>query len=170
MRFEGIDTIETHFPDHRFHQNLQFAEMARDHVLAQLGFGAVTFLSGNRRNKIDTAEHHPVPGYLLANGIESNGRVLGFVHPGAVPAELGAGDGDRVFVTPELIDGSINMQQVRDGLAYGELYDTMPIELINHVAAAVKTARAPVRASGPSRMSVSLRRRRSRRSHGCPRW
>lgn len=141
VRFEGIDTLETHFPDHRFHQNLEFAAKARDRVLAQLGFGAVTFLSGNKRNKIDAAEHHPVPGYLFADGIESNGRVLGIVYPGDPPASLSAGDGDRVFVTPQLIDSSINAQQIRDGLAYGELYDTMPIDLVNHLAQAVKTAR-----------------------------
>jgi hypothetical protein len=81
VRFEGIDTLETHFPDHRFHQNLQFAEAARNHLLQQLGFGAVTFLSGSKRNKVATAEHHPVRGYLFANGIESNGRILGMVYP-----------------------------------------------------------------------------------------
>jgi hypothetical protein len=37
---------------------------------------------------------HPVPGYLLANGIESNGRVLGLVFPGQ--PNLGAADGDNV--------------------------------------------------------------------------
>lgn len=150
VRFEGIDTLETHFPDHRFHQNLEFADKARDRVLAQLGFGAVTFLSGNKRNKVATAEHHPVPGYLLANGIESNGRVLGIVYPGEPPASLGAVDGDRVFLTPQLFDTSINAQQIREGLAYGELYDTMPIDLVNHVAQAVKTARTGGQGFWPS--------------------
>lgn len=142
VRFEGIDTLETHFPDHRFHQNLQFAEAARNHLLQQLGFGAVTFLSGSKRNKVATAEHHPVRGYLFANGIESNGRILGMVYPGEPPAALGADDGDRVFVTTDLFDASINAQHIRDGLAYGELYDTMPIALADHIAAAVKTVRA----------------------------
>ena len=71
-RFEGIDTLETHFENQ--HQDLTFARAARDHMLDKMGFGAVKFWE-DLPNKVESAEHHPVRGYLLANGVESTGSL-----------------------------------------------------------------------------------------------
>ncbi|MGE5764304.1 MAG: thermonuclease family protein [Mycobacterium leprae] len=141
VRFEGIDTLETHFNNQ--HQNLTFPRAARDHMLARMGFGEVTFLR-DRPNKVDTAEHHPIRGYLLANGIESNGRVLAQVYPGEPELDglHSVADGDRVFVDPSLLDASVNADLVRAGLAYAELYSTMPLDLIHRMRELVTTARA----------------------------
>src|SRR5512144_2360994 len=111
VRFEGIDALET--PLNNQHQNLSFARAARDHMLARTGFGEVTFLP-DRPNKVDTAEHHPIRGYLLANGIESNGRVLAQVYPGEPELDglHGAADGDRVFVDTRVLDASANTDLV----------------------------------------------------------
>ncbi|MGH3836034.1 MAG: hypothetical protein ACRDSF_10065 [Pseudonocardiaceae bacterium] len=79
VRFEGIDALETHFVNQ--HQNLQFAQAARDRMLQLIGFGDVQFWP-DRPSKVKNAQNHPVPGYVLANGIESNGRMLGLVFPG----------------------------------------------------------------------------------------
>ncbi|MGH3965445.1 MAG: thermonuclease family protein [Pseudonocardiaceae bacterium] len=136
VRFEGIDALETHFLNQ--HQNLQFAQAARDRMLQLMGFGEVQFWP-DRPNKIKSAQNHPVPGYLLANGIESNGRVLGLVFPGR--PDLGAVDGDRVFVDEAILETSVNTALVREGLAYGELYATMPLDLIRRMRQLVKTAR-----------------------------
>lgn len=68
VRFEGVDALETRFQNQ--HQNLRLATAARDRVLELLGFAAAS------------AGYNPVRGYLLANGIESNGRVLGLVYAG----------------------------------------------------------------------------------------
>jgi len=137
VRFESIDALETHFAGH--HQELGLARAARDHMLASLGFGAVEF-SATNPNKVASAEHHPVPGYLLANGIESNGRVLALVYPGE--PDLGVADGHRVFVDTPLLDASVNAGIVRAGLAYGELYSTMPLVLIHRMRELVREARA----------------------------
>jgi hypothetical protein len=140
-RFESIDTLETHFDGQ--HQDLKFAVAARDHMLQTIGFGQVTFWA-DRPNKVETAEHHPVRGFLLANGVESNGRILALVYTGepTLPGLDGVGDGDRAFVDGPLLDSSVNAELVRAGLAYAELYSTMPLDLINRMRELIATARA----------------------------
>lgn len=137
VRFESIDALETHFQGR--HQNLELAHAARDAMLAALGFGHVEFLP-THPDKVRRAEHHPVRGHLLANGIESNGRVLGLVFPGEPAAP--AVDGTRVFVDDAMLDGSVNAALVRAGLAYAELYSTMPLSLGRRVRELVTSARA----------------------------
>ena len=136
VRFEGIDALETHFLNQ--HQNLQFAQAARDRMLQLLGFGDVQFWP-DRPNKVKSAQNHPVPGYLLANGIEGNGRVLALVFPGQ--PNLGAVDGDSVFADEAILENSVNAALVREGLAYGELYGTMPLDLIRRMRQLVTAAR-----------------------------
>lgn len=134
VRFEGIDALETHYLNR--HQNLEFAEAARDRMLELIGFEEVQFFA-DRHNNVETAEPHPLRGYLAANGIESNGRVLGLVYSGDTALE----DGEPIFVDEALLDQSINAQLVSDGLAYAELYGTMPLSLIRHLRELVKAAR-----------------------------
>ncbi|MBI3268250.1 MAG: thermonuclease family protein [Planctomycetes bacterium] len=137
VRFEGIDALETHF--HGQHQNPQFAEAARDKMLAKLGFGSVQFWP-TQPNNVKKAQHHPVRGHIFAIGIESNGRILAQVHPGE-PAR-GLSDGQQVVVDEARLDSSVNALLIREGLAYAELYSTMPIDLIRHMRKLVKAARA----------------------------
>ncbi len=136
VRFEGIDALETHFMNR--HQNLAFAERARNRMLELMGFGHVEFWS-RQPNNVQSAEHHPVRGYLIANGIESNGRVLGLVYPGEPSGDVP--DGERIFVGIDWLEASVNVQLVREGLAYAELYGTMPLELIRRMRKLVKDAR-----------------------------
>lgn len=136
IRFEGIDALETHFENQ--HQNLEFARAARDRMLAFLGFTDIDFWP-DRPNKVKKAEPHPIRGHVLANGIESNGRVLSLVFPGT--STLDAGDGDPVFATPELLEKSANATLLREGLAYAELYSTMPLDLIARMRELIGRAR-----------------------------
>jgi hypothetical protein len=77
---------------------------------------------------------------LLANGIESNGRILGLVYGGALPA--GFQEGQRVFVDSPTLARSVNAGLVRAGLAYVEVYSTMPLALISDLRAMVGQARS----------------------------
>jgi len=137
VRFEGIDALETHYKNK--HQNLDFANAARDLMLRQAGFETVTFFA-DRPNKVETAVPHPVPGYVLATGIEANGRIVAQVYAGQPDA--GMADGDPVFVDEARLDRSVNAALVRAGLAYGEFYTTMPFPLIVHLRDVVGQARA----------------------------
>ncbi|HEY7423449.1 MAG TPA: hypothetical protein VH682_04335 [Gemmataceae bacterium] len=137
VRFEGVDALETHFLSR--HQNLGFANEARDEMLALVGFTNVAF-SPNHPNEVATVDNNPLRGHLLANGIESNGRVLALVFPGDPPTDLV--DGDKVHATTATLDQSVNAALIRDGLAYAELYSTMPLELITHLRQLITSARA----------------------------
>jgi len=134
VRFEGIDALETHFQEMR--QNLKYAKAARDRLLSRLGFGDITYWP-DHPNTVQTVQHNPIDGFLFANGIESNGRLLGLVCTGSPPAT----DGKRFHVQPEHLRESANFGQVADGLAYAELYDTMPLVLQNELRHGLETAR-----------------------------
>jgi hypothetical protein len=137
IRFESIDALETHFAGH--HQQFGLAQAARDLMLERVGFGQVEFVP-EHPNKVKSAEYHPVRGYVLANGIESNGRVLGLVYAGDPPD--GESDGQRVFVDADRLHASVNAALARVGLAYTEVYHTMPLALIRRMRELTSGARA----------------------------
>lgn len=76
-------------------------------------------------------------GYVVANGIEANRRLLGLIYPG--PSNLQ--DGSKPFVEAALLDRSVNTKLVVAGLAYVEPYDTMPISLVKHMRGLIGHAR-----------------------------
>jgi hypothetical protein len=119
---------------------MQFALAARDENLRLLGFRNVTFFP-DLPNKVSSVDVNPLPGYVIANGIEANGRLLGLVYAGDTPMA----DGSRPFVDDALLDQSTNVKLVTPGLAYVEPYDSMPISLVRHMrdlAAAARQAGA----------------------------
>jgi endonuclease YncB( thermonuclease family) len=134
VRYEAIDALETHF--NGMHQELTLANEARDHNLAQLGFQNVQFFA-DLPNVVESVDENPLPGYVLANGIEANGRLLGLVYTGQPIAV----DGQRVFVTNAVLDKSVNAELVRASLVYVEPYDSMPISLVRHLRSRVHAAR-----------------------------
>src|SRR5262249_16568229 len=135
VRYEGIDALETHF--RLAHQDLAFANQARDENLRLLGFTNVRFFA-DLPNKIESADQDSLRGHVIANGIEANGRLLGLVYAG----DSARPDGDKPFVENALLDASVNAMLVNAGLAYVEPYDSMPISLIKHVRQLAVEARA----------------------------
>jgi endonuclease YncB( thermonuclease family) len=143
VRYEGIDTLETHFSN--THQNLSFANAAREYNLAQLGFSNVQFFA-DLPNVVQSVDKNPLPGYVLANGIEANGRMLGLVFSGASTRR----DGEKVLVTNAILDQSVNAKLVVAGLAYVEPYDTMPMSLVRHLRTRIHAARNANKGLWPS--------------------
>lgn len=134
VRYEGIDALETHFQG--AHQQLQFAEEARDLNLRLLGFTNVRFFD-DLPNVVESVDVNPMPGYVIANGIESNGRLLGQVYAGTTTEA----DGTNIFLEAPRLNQSVNSQLVMAGLAYVEPYDTMPITLVQNMREVIATAR-----------------------------
>jgi endonuclease YncB( thermonuclease family) len=134
VRYEGIDALETHFRE--MHQELAFANAARDENLRLLGFGNIVF-STDSPNQVQSVNNNPLPGYVIASGIEANGRLLGLVYAGASHRE----DGENIFVEDALLDQSVNAKLVKAGLCYVEPYDTMPMSLIARLRRLVSQAR-----------------------------
>jgi hypothetical protein len=126
IRFEAIDTLETHFDTggERTHQRLDLALAQRDALLAEAGFGEVRFFD-DLPFKVQSVEHHPRRAWLLASGLDTHGRTIAFVFAGD-PAEE---DGTRVFVTPQHLDASLNAFMLRHGHAYAAFYSTLPADL-----------------------------------------
>ncbi len=138
VRFEAIDALETHFDveNETFHQKLDLALSERDALLARTGFGVVRYFAQSPF-KVESVENHPVAGYILSNGLDTYGRTIAFVFSGEHPDI----DGTQLFVTPQMLDASLNAFMLRTGNAYGAFYLTMPAELREHLRAIVHTAR-----------------------------
>src|SRR5262249_13253529 len=68
IRYEGIDALETHFQG--AHQDLKYANGAREKNLEWLGFTNVSFFT-DLPNVIQSVDQNPLPGYVIANGIEA---------------------------------------------------------------------------------------------------
>src|SRR4030095_4767071 len=98
---EAIDALETHFAD--THQELAGADAARDDLLRRLGFTNAVFCA-DMRTLVESADQDSLRGHVLSNGIDANGRMIGFVFPG----EPAGPDGSTVFLDGPLVDTSLN--------------------------------------------------------------
>ena len=143
VRYEGIDALETHFQGE--HQNLSFAREARDLNLKSLGFTGVKFYA-DLANVVESVDRDPMPGYVIANGIESNGRLLGLLFPGTSTGH----DGEKIFVDESMLPKSVNAKLVEAGLAYVEPYDTMPISLVQVLRSIITAALGSGKGMWPS--------------------
>ena len=135
VRLEAIDALETHFDE--THQELPGANDARDELLRRLGFTGVEFFP-DLPNKVRAADQDSLPGHVLSNGVDANGRLIGFVYPGEHPGP----DGAAVFVDDTVVDASVNAQLLAAGYVYPAFYATLPATLRAHLADTSRTARA----------------------------
>lgn len=134
LRFEGIDALETHFAES--HQNLRWAKAARNELLSRIGFIDIEFAERNP-NKIFAIENHPQRGYILANNLDTFGRIIAFVYTGDAPRV----DGSQVFIEEGHINQSLNYQLLEAGLAYPAFYTSLPSELKDGLAQLVRSKR-----------------------------
>lgn len=135
LRFEGIDALETHFGE--MHQNLTWANAARDVMLASCGFGEVSFWPDSP-NKVSNVENNPVRGYIAVNGMDSHGRLISFVFTGDAPET----DGSSIWLDESRVLTSLNAELLRKGLVYPAFYSTLPATLREPLQALTIAARA----------------------------
>ncbi|MEU5860328.1 lamin tail domain-containing protein [Nonomuraea sp. NPDC047529] len=141
VRLEAIDALETHFQD--THQELTGANAARDELLRLLGFTNVRFFD-DLPNKVRSADQDELRGHVLSNGIDANGRLIGFAFPGEHPGP----DGLAVFLDEALVDTSANARLLAAGLTYPAFYATLPATLRAHLAGVSRAARAQASPTG----------------------
>ncbi|MBB5778739.1 lamin tail domain-containing protein [Nonomuraea jabiensis] len=134
VRLEAIDALETHFEE--THQQLAGANAARDELLRLLGFTNVRYWE-DLPNKVQSAGQDSVRGHVLTNGVDANGRLIGFAYAGDHPGA----DGASVFLDPALVDASVNGTLLAGGLVYPAFYATLPAELRTHLAEVSQAAR-----------------------------
>jgi endonuclease YncB( thermonuclease family) len=137
IRFEGIDTLETHFDveGDTYHQQIELALEERDALLRQLGFRNIVYFPNSF--KVESVDNHPVQGYILSNGLDTYGRTIAFVFAGDHPSV----DGSSIFLTPQMLDNSMNIFMLQQGQAYPAFYLTMPAELREHLKEIAVAAR-----------------------------
>ncbi|MFI6924294.1 lamin tail domain-containing protein [Nonomuraea spiralis] len=141
VRLEAIDALETHFQD--THQELTGANAARDELLRLLGFTGVQFFD-DLPNKVRSADQDELRGHVLSNGIDANGRLIGFAFTGEHPGP----DGLAVFLDEALVDTSANARLLAAGLTYPAFYATLPATLRTHLAGVSRTARTKASPTG----------------------
>ncbi len=78
-----------------------------------------------------------LPGFILSQQADRNGRPVCFVFVGE-PLE---DDGADIFITPDLLEKSINYQMLKEGFLYPMFYDTLYKELRDVMTAATVEAR-----------------------------
>ncbi len=76
-------------------------------------------------NTVASADQDRVRGHVLSNGIDANGRMIGFVEPGDATEP----DGAQVFLDETRARRSVNAALLAAGLAYPALYSTLPASL-----------------------------------------
>jgi hypothetical protein len=135
VRFEAIDSLETHFRGS--HQEPVLAYMARDFMLAHMGFRDIVFYD-DMPDVVRSVSNNPLRGHILANGIDGNGRVLAFVYPG----DSAEPDGAPTFVDAELMRASANLAVLNAGLAYAAIYTSLPLDLAEEVRVDTRAVRA----------------------------
>jgi endonuclease YncB( thermonuclease family) len=136
LRLEGIDALELHYED--TFQNMEWAEEARDFLLARMGFGNIEFFQDPRHAlKIEKVQNHPVRGYIVSYSLDSYGRVIAFAFAG----DTDLPDGFNYFLKAGDVDKSVNGQLLKEGYVYPTFYTTLPRDLTNHMREIAKTAR-----------------------------
>jgi endonuclease YncB( thermonuclease family) len=132
LRFEGIDTPETHYGE----DAQPLGEEARNGLLTTTGFETVVF---DDDGVVAAAEPETRRAVVLSQGAEANGRPVAYVlvdDPQAPP------DGQWTEVTREVVRRSANARQLATGLAYPTLYTSTPTGHRHELRAIATEARA----------------------------
>jgi uncharacterized protein (DUF952 family) len=132
LRFEAIDTLETHHL--RFHQPLRLATEALEFLLADLG---ITEVEWNDARTEVTSAADGTNGYILSRATEQNRRPVSFVFAGEPPE----GHGGEVFLDADTLRGSLNYRSLERGFAYPTYYKGLFPDLHEAMTRAVARAR-----------------------------
>lgn len=133
LRFEGIDAPELHYGS----AAQPLGATARDQLLARMGFANIEFKPDS--TMVRSAEPASVPGAILSQAAEANGRPVSYVLLGADAAALK--DGHWVYVSSALLDKTMNAFMLTIGMAYYTVYTSTPFEHRRHLRALAAAAR-----------------------------
>jgi len=121
LRFEGVDAPELHYG--KAAQPL--GKASRDRLLDWIGFKAIEF-AGKNSNLVREAQPEAIPGAILTQAVEINGRPVSYVLLAADADSLK--DGDWVQVNESLLLQTLNFRLLAEGMAYYTVYTSTPLE------------------------------------------
>jgi hypothetical protein len=132
LRFEAIDTLETHYQG--MHQPLELATGALEHLLEGL---SITDVEWNAARTTVTSANDGTEGYILSRAVEENGRPVAFVYAGESREE----DGSEIFLDADVMRQSLNHRALEEGVAYPTYYKGLFHDLRGALTEAVGRAR-----------------------------
>jgi hypothetical protein len=132
LRFEAIDTLETHYLD--MHQPLELATGALESLLEGLN---ITDVEWNETRTRVTAANDGTQGYILSREVEENGRPVAFVYAGSASE----GDGSEIFLDADRMRQSLNHRALEGGFAYPTYYKGLFHDLREALSETVGRAR-----------------------------
>ena len=132
LRFEAIDTLETHYLN--MHQPLALATGALERLLEGLN---ITDVEWNEARTTVTAANDGTQGYILSREVEENGRPVAFVYAGTPPEE----DGSEIFLNANRMSESLNQRALEEGFAYPTYYKGLFHDLREALTETVARAR-----------------------------
>lgn len=133
LRFEAIDTLETHYENQ--HQPLEFAEAAATRLFSLLG---ITNVVWNASHSTVISANDGTEGFIVTRTTEENGRPVSFVFR----PDPNIQDGQEIFVNSKLVKKSVNFSVLKGGLAYPTFYDGLFYDLRELFADETQKARA----------------------------
>jgi endonuclease YncB( thermonuclease family) len=132
LRFEAIDTLETHYLN--MHQPLALATGALERLLEGLN---ITDVEWNEARTTITSANDGTEGYILSREVEVNGRPVAFVYAGTPPEE----DGSEIFLDADRMSQSLNQRALEEGFAYPTYYKGLFYDLREALTETVARAR-----------------------------
>jgi endonuclease YncB( thermonuclease family) len=140
LRLEGIDAPECHYGRHA----QPLGPLSRDTLLGWLGFADVRFFTATP-TVVETARPAVVPGTILCQSADVNGRPVCYLLPGDEGRDLR--DGAWIHVDDDLLARTLNARLLREGLVYPLVYTSTPFDhrrALRELAAAARAARRGV--------------------------
>ncbi|EQD86083.1 hypothetical protein N599_11505 [Saccharopolyspora erythraea D] len=141
LRFDGIDTLETHYPTKagEVHQPPKFGQAALQELLTWVGF---TDVRRDERDTVTSTVPEHAPGYIFTRGADVHGRCVAFAGRGRAPGP----SGEPMHVDVAAVQQTANHHLLLQGMAYPTFYRKLFPDLRTEMIDA--TERAKSRRSG----------------------
>ena len=145
IRFEAIDALELHYqiqnvyPGVNSHQPLSLARQARDRLLEICGFN-LDNVTETANLRLKDPDQQKKPATIAYKDIDPFGRIVAFVFVDKMGFKMDDKN-PTVFLEPEHLERSVNIQLLREGLVYPTFYGGFYPELRNAVTVWAREAR-----------------------------
>jgi hypothetical protein len=136
LRFEGVDAPELHYGS----AAQPLGAEARDAVLSWMGFDNIVYLD-NQSTMVKSADPGSVPGAILTQAAEANGRPISYILLDQQASQLE--EGTWVNLQEDLLKATINYHLLTSSLAYYTVYTSTPFvhrQLLREASATAREA------------------------------
>jgi hypothetical protein len=141
LRLEAIDAPETHYGIYAQPKG----DSARDFFLKTVGFTGIHYADDGKT--VTESSPDALPATILTKAFDPHGRPISYLFVGRASEELQ--DMEAVSADTKVIDKTINISLLREGLAYPLLYTSAPLLHRQHIRELAKNVRTEDRGIWP---------------------